>query len=435
MDCETITIGTQTFSVPYAALLPNLQDDEFEALREDIRKRGIIVPIVVDERRQVIDGQHRLRIALELGLPEDVVPFEIHAGLSDEAREDMAYSLNLCRRHLRPEQRRDVVARLREKRWSTRQIAEALGVDQNTVHRDLSTVPEGTVESHIISQDGKFRPSTRPSPEALESRRDRAQELREQGQSMPRIAQELGVSVGTVHADLRASTVVRASGAKEVGQASRVLDRVQDTPTGTFSVQELRRETGREIREQNRQERIAEIVSNSKPLESSVGTYPVILADPPWRYTHCEAPNRAIENQYPTMSLEDICSLPVGSVAGDNCILFCWATSPLLASAFQVLSAWGFTYHTNMVWVKDKIGMGYWARQRHELLLIATRGSIPTPPPEVRPDSVITAPRGRHSEKPVQAYEIIEAMFPDLPKLELFCRSPRQGWAAWGNEA
>jgi len=64
MDCETITIGTQAFTVPYADLLPNLQDDEFEALREDIRKRGIIVPIVVDERRQVIDGQHRLRIAL-----------------------------------------------------------------------------------------------------------------------------------------------------------------------------------------------------------------------------------------------------------------------------------------------------------------------------------------------------------------------------------
>ena len=435
MDCETITIGTQAFTVPYADLLPNLQDDEFEALREDIRKRGIIVPIVVDERRQVIDGQHRLRIALELGLPEDVVPFEIHAGLSDEAREDMAYSLNLCRRHLRPEQRRDVVARLREKRWSTTRIAEAIGVSEWTVREDLSGSRNLEPESPVTGQDGKSYPSTMPAPSQIAERRDRAQELREQGQSMPRIAQELGVSVGTVHADLRALTVVRASGAKEVGQASRVLDRVQDTPAGTFSVQELRRETGREIREQNRQERIAEIVSNSKPLESGVGTYPVILADPPWRYTHCEAPNRAIENQYPTMSLEDICSLPVGSVAGDNCILFCWATSPLLASAFQVLSAWGFTYHTNMVWVKDKIGMGYWARQRHELLLVATRGSIPTPPPEVRPDSVITAPRGRHSEKPVQAYEIIEAMFPDLPKLELFCRSPREGWAAWGNEA
>jgi N6-adenosine-specific RNA methylase IME4 len=347
----------------------------------------------------------------------------------------MAYSLNLCRRHLRPEQRRDVVARLREKRWSTTRIAEAIGVDEKTVRNDLSGSENSEPESPVTGQDGKSYPSSLPAPAQIADRRDRAQELREQGQSMPRIAQELGVSVGTVHADLRASTVVRASGAKEVGQASRVLDRVQDTPAGTFSVQELRRETGREIREQNRQERIAEIVSNSKPLESGVGTYPVILADPPWRYEHCDNPGDAIENHYPTMSLDDICNLPVSSVAGDNCILFCWATSPKLAESFRVLAAWGFDYRTCLVWVKDRIGMGYWARQRHELLLVATRGSIPVPAPDARPDSVISAPRGRHSEKPIQAYEIIEAMFPDLPKLELFCRSPREGWAAWGNEA
>lgn len=186
MDCETITIGTQAFTVPYADLLPNLQDDEFEALREDIRKRGIIVPIVVDERRQVIDGQHRLRIALELGLPEDVVPFEIHAGLSDEAREDMAYSLNLCRRHLRPEQRRDVVARLRERRWSTTRIAEAIGVSDETVRQDLSISNNLEIENpaRIDRLGGGTYPSSLPTPAQIADRRDRAQELREQGQSM-----------------------------------------------------------------------------------------------------------------------------------------------------------------------------------------------------------------------------------------------------------
>lgn len=145
------------------ALVPR---SELEALREDIRKRGIIVPIVVDERRQVIDGQHRLRIALELGLPEDVVPFEIHAGLSDEAREDMAYSLNLCRRHLRPEQRRDVVARLREKRWSTTRIAEVIGVSDDTVRRDLSISANAEIEnpSRIDRLGGGTYPSSLPAP-------------------------------------------------------------------------------------------------------------------------------------------------------------------------------------------------------------------------------------------------------------------------------
>jgi N6-adenosine-specific RNA methylase IME4 len=78
--------------------------------------------------------------------------------------------------------------------------------------------------------------------------------------------------------------------------------------------------------------------------------------------------------------------------------------------------------------------MGYHARQQHELLLIAKRGEIPPPPPEQRPSSLIYADRGRHSEKPAIVYEWIEQWYPDLPKLELFARSPRDGWTSWGNQ-
>ena len=79
--------------------------------------------------------------------------------------------------------------------------------------------------------------------------------------------------------------------------------------------------------------------------------------------------------------------------------------------------------------------MGFFVRNRHELLLIGTRGDIPHPAPSARPDSVIEAPRGQHSEKPVEAYELIERMYPELPKIELFARAAREGWAAWGNQA
>ena len=188
-------------------------------------------------------------------------------------------------------------------------------------------------------------------------------------------------------------------------------------------------------RERRRQERLAEIAKNNRPLDTGGQLYPVIYADPPWLYDFTLSETRAIENHYPTMTLDEICALPVSGVAASDAVLFLWATSPKLPEAFRVLEAWGFTYKTCMVWVKDKIGMGYYARQKHELLLIATRGNIPTPAPSDRPPSVIEATRLEHSAKPIEFYEAIERMYPTLERLELFSRSPRHGWAVWGNQA
>ena len=160
----------------------------------------------------------------------------------------------------------------------------------------------------------------------------------------------------------------------------------------------------------------------------------MILADPPWRYEHVKTGSRAIENQYPTLTLDDICELPVAQVFADKAILFLWATSPKVAEALQVMTAWGFDYRTCAVWVKDRIGMGYYFRQRHELLLVGTRGGMSPPPPDARTDSVITAPRGAHSAKPAEVHGMIEAMYPNYRRLELFARAPTDGWHVWGNE-
>jgi N6-adenosine-specific RNA methylase IME4 len=122
--------------------------------------------------------------------------------------------------------------------------------------------------------------------------------------------------------------------------------------------------------------------------------------------------------------------------ATDNAVLFLWAVNCLLPEVLELISAWGFTYKTNLVWVKPSIGLGYWARNRHELLLFATRGQIDLPEPGQAPDSVIEAERGRHSQKPEQAYQLIETAYPHLSKLELFARgTPRPGWQTWGNQA
>jgi N6-adenosine-specific RNA methylase IME4 len=158
----------------------------------------------------------------------------------------------------------------------------------------------------------------------------------------------------------------------------------------------------------------------------------VLYGDPAWQMGNPDGPH-APEQHYPTMPLEEIKALQVP--AAERAMLFLWAVNSLLPEALEVIEAWGFEYLTNIAWVKPSIGMGRWTRSRHELLLIARRGNHRAPDPEDLPDSVIEAPRGRHSEKPARFYELIERMYPQATKLELFARgTPRPGWGAWGNQ-
>ncbi len=166
--------------------------------------------------------------------------------------------------------------------------------------------------------------------------------------------------------------------------------------------------------------------------------YSLLLADPPWRYDdQTTSPSRVIENHYPTMALEEICAMrpQIDRVSTDSAILFLWVTNPLLEEGLEVMRAWGFSYKTNFAWDKEIAGMGYWARGRHELLLLGTKGEPPPPLAKNRSDSVIRERRTKHSRKPASAYELIERMYPSLARLELFARTAREGWAAWGPEA
>lgn len=165
------------------------------------------------------------------------------------------------------------------------------------------------------------------------------------------------------------------------------------------------------------------------------GAYRLLYVDPPWQYEHIATESRAIENQYPTMDLDAIKALEVP--AADDAVLFLWATSPKLAEAISVIQAWDFDYRTSAVWDKELIGMGYYFRQQHELLLVAARGTLPVPAPSDRVSSVIRARREAHSQKPAIVYDVLEAMYPtfgELDRVELFQRRPRVGWAGWGNE-
>lgn len=166
--------------------------------------------------------------------------------------------------------------------------------------------------------------------------------------------------------------------------------------------------------------------------------YGVILADPEWRfevYSRDTGMDRAADNHYPTSSTDEICARPVADIAADDCVLFLWATVPMLPDALRVLAAWGFEYKSHCIWKKDRVGTGYWFRNAHELLLVGTRGDVPAPAMGTQFTSAIEAPVGEHSAKPEIFLTLIEKYFPSLPKIELNRRgSPRPGWDAWGNE-
>jgi len=167
---------------------------------------------------------------------------------------------------------------------------------------------------------------------------------------------------------------------------------------------------------------------NAKPLPP--GEFSVILADPPWEYNINT--RGSPDDHYDVMSLESICQMPIPS-ARDS-ILFLWATAPKIKEALAVLESWGFQYKTHMVWIKDKIGTGYYFRGQHELLFVGRKGQISIPEEKDRPSSVLYAERTKHSKKPELVYDIIEKMYPNQKYLEVFARNTRDSWESWGNE-
>jgi N6-adenosine-specific RNA methylase IME4 len=180
----------------------------------------------------------------------------------------------------------------------------------------------------------------------------------------------------------------------------------------------------------------AKIAHAEATLEGGQRRYGVILADPPWQFepwSRQSGLDRAADNHYPTTPTNHVASLV--PPAADDAVLFLWATAPMMPQALDVMAAWGFTYRSQIVWVKPRIGTGYWVRSRHEVLLIGTKGRIPAPAIGTQPASILDAPTSGHSVKPAAVYDMIESMFPMLPKLEMFARQARPGWEAWGAEA
>ena len=172
--------------------------------------------------------------------------------------------------------------------------------------------------------------------------------------------------------------------------------------------------------------------------------FSTILADPPWRFqnrTGKVAPEHRRLSRYDTMTLDEICALPVSKHLKDQAHLYLWVPNALIADGLRVMEAWGFTYKANIVWAKrrkdggpDGRGVGFYFRNVTELILFGTRGSMRTLAPGRRQVNMIETRKREHSRKPDELYDIIEDCSPG-PYLEMFARYPRQGWSVWGNEA
>ncbi|KWF28397.1 S-adenosylmethionine-binding protein [Burkholderia cenocepacia] len=379
-DKETPVGG---FAIHAAAnLFPAMTDAEFEEFKEDIRRNGQQVPILV-QKGQLVDGRHRYRACCELGIEPKVE--EVPA---DQSIKRLVISLNQHRRHLTESQRAMIAARLANINFggnqhtgglSQQQAADELDVSIASVERAKSVLVRGTDELIQAVDAGQIDVSN--------------------GAALAKLPQPFQRKVMS---DVEKGILKEA---KEIRKA---------------------------IKAERREQCLASLAvkrANSKPLDPKQGPFSVIYADPPWDYIREE------QLGYTTMTLDEICKMPVNELATEDAVLFLWCSASLPQEALDVIKAWGFTFKTQAIWNKMHAGTGSYFRVQHEHLMIATRGNVPEVPYGARMPSVFEEPRREHSRKPDFAYEMIETMYPELNKIELFCRGePRTGWAGWGNE-
>lgn len=213
--------------------------------------------------------------------------------------------------------------------------------------------------------------------------------------------------------------------------APEVLEKVLSGEKSINAVyQEIKKENAAKEKREKYEQKLEQ--AKEKPITERPASFDVILADPPWRYEFAETDNRKIENHYDTATLEEIISHKPQS--SENSVLLLWTTAPKLIEGIEVLKGWGFEYKSHAIWDKVKIGMGYWFRGQHEILLVGTKGKFSPPDSFNRTSSIFTESRNTHSSKPNCVYEWIERCYPLENKLEMYCRKPRENWFAWGNE-
>lgn len=371
-----------------ANIFPLMQGEEFEALKADIAANGLREPVWLHQDGRIIDGRNRYRACCDLGVEPS---YRTWGG--DGSLVAFVVSLNLHRRHLDTGQRSMIGLSVK------RMLADEIAALKAEKGRDAAKR-----QWHGFDHPGEGLIQLDQTLDEPDAARD----------ALAEAADAVGVSKTTM---IRAQSVER--------HAPELAARVA---SGDVSLNAAYREVQHQQKKQ------------APPLPTN--KYRVWYADPPWQYGNAgvigETDNYGhAARHYPTMSIAELCAMgpDIRDACEPDAVLFLWVTSPLLEECFDVIHAWGFEYKTSFVW--DKVGhnFGHYNSVRHEFLLICTRGSC-TPDERTLYDSVISIEKSaRHSEKPAEFRNIIDALYTWGNRIELFSRCAADGWDTWGNEA
>jgi N6-adenosine-specific RNA methylase IME4 len=372
-----------------------INKDKVQDLAESIKELGLINPITVTKGNVLVAGNHRIEAYKLLGKDEiEVRVIDKRALLIELAEIDE----NLIRNELHYIDRGNHFARKQE-------IYEDLyaetrnGGDRKSKIRKRN--PLSDKSSFVTDTSKRIDKSETVIREELHIAKNISTELKQQIKGTD-IGKTDAFKISRMKPEEQIKVVEKiVDGAKSVVDATRLIrkEEVHETPT----------------------------------IE---GKYRIIYADCPWNYGNKLVDGYgAAENHYPTMSIKELCELPVKEIAEDNAVLFFWVTSPLLEECFPVINSWGFKYKTSFVWDKVKHNMGHYNSVRHELLLICTRGSC-LPDSTKLLDSVVEIERSQtHSEKPEEFRNIINTLYTFGSRIELFSRKNVEGWNTWGNQS
>ena len=414
---QRIEATDEVFEIhPLAEAYPHMDEETYKATKSSILHNGQQEPVVVLRHPrspnilQIIDGRHRYNISVELELP---LSYKLYTGPDDEdSLRRFVEIKNAHRRDLTQAQRAMAAARLYTGR---------VGRPKSS-HDDTNSEMTDARATEISDRSGisiaTFRRAVR-----VQKHVDRFPEFVEQ-------VFEGKVPLAPAH-DMIADFEQTDAKLKTLKVTSEDFRKVAEAPS---SINEVIRRAKLAEKTNKRKERDDKIADLAGALPE--GEFQIVYADPPWKFvTHSEnGMDRSAENHYPTMSLQKI--KETKPEFADKAVLFLWTTIPFLAHAIDLITAWDLIYKSHFIWGKDKAGTGYWGRQNHEILLIATtEAGFPAPAEEDRMPTLQTFPRGKHSEKPEEYAEWIERCWPTAKKLEMYCRNPRDGWEVFGNEA
>ena len=355
-----------------ANIIPNMSDEEYQALKLDIQTNGLLNPIMLYENK-ILDGRNRYKVCQELNIEPKYETYEGNSPVS------YVISINIKRRHLNNSQIACILldAKPKIKEEAKKRMLAGKKIDP----------------TQLLGEGGK-------------------------GESNEILGKIGGISSETIRVVERI---------KE--ENLEAYEQIKQGKKSPFEIQREKKEKKQEkIREENQI-----LIKKNKPVLPDQ-KFQTITIDPPWDWGDEGDINQLGRAKpiYNTMPFEEILALPIKNLSENNAHIYLWITNRSLPKGFKLLEEWGFRYITCLTWCKESFGMGNYFRGQTEHVLFGVKGSLPLLRKDV--GTWFNGKRGnQHSSKPEEFYKLVESCSPG-PWLEMFGIKERPGWVKWGIE-